>query len=58
MKKLLSEIDFSDVLIFIGLALAGYGISLISVPATWIVVGIVLFLLGIFTAAPRRSNKS
>ncbi len=57
MKKFLASLDGSDVMTFGGLALAGYGIGQISVPAALIVVGTVLFLLGILTAFPRRAIK-
>jgi hypothetical protein len=57
MKRFLGWFDLSDLLIFGGLGLVGYGISLLSVPIAWIVVGMALFFLGIFTAIPRISRS-
>ena len=39
-------LDLRDVFVFGGLACAVHGVSLLSVPAAWIVGGTVLFLLG------------
>lgn len=57
MKRIFSEIDLSDVQTYGGLALLGYGISLLSVPVAWIVVGAALFFIGLFTAIPGRPSK-
>jgi hypothetical protein len=58
MKKFLTQLDASDVMTFGGLALTGYGISLISLPAALIAVGTVLLGLGIYTAIPRGAKKA
>ena len=42
--------DFYDGVALIGLAMVGYGIYLISLPAAWIVVGAALILLGVLGA--------
>lgn len=51
MKKLLAKIfaavDLRDVFVFGGLAAVGYGIAQIHVPAAWIVVGAIVFVLGV-----------
>lgn len=51
MKKLLAKIfaavDLRDTFVFGGLAAVGYGIAQIHVPAAWIVVGAVVFALGV-----------
>jgi hypothetical protein len=57
MRKFLTRLDVSDALTFMGLALVGYGIYLISFPVALIVVGSILFLIGIFTAFPWKVNK-
>jgi len=41
------DIDLNDWFTFGGLAAAGYGIAQIHVPSAWIVVGTVLFLIGV-----------
>lgn len=41
------EVDLRDVFVFGGLASAVYGVSGFSVPAAWIVAGVVLFVLGV-----------
>ena len=53
MKKIFTGLDASDLMTFGGLALAGFGIGLFSVPVSLIVVGAILFGLGVFTAYPR-----
>jgi hypothetical protein len=58
MKKFFSQIDASDVMTYGGLALAGSGIALISPPVALIVVGTVLFSLGIMTAISWGAKKS
>lgn len=38
--------DWSDALVFLGAAAAVYGVSLIYIPAAWIVGGLILVGLG------------
>jgi hypothetical protein len=57
MKKIFTLLDASDVMTYGGLTLAGVGISMISLPVALVVVGAVLFLLGIFTAIPWGAKK-
>jgi hypothetical protein len=57
MKKIFTQLDASDVMTYGGLALAGYGISLISLPVALIVVGAVLLCLGLFTSIPWGAKK-
>lgn len=45
-QKITAIIDFKDILMFIGLAMAGKGIYMVYPPAMWFVVGIFLVYLG------------
>jgi hypothetical protein len=47
LKQLLPDIDARDVLVFGGIAAAGYGIGMIYPPAAWIFCGLALFWLGV-----------
>jgi len=47
MKRLLSSIDFNDVLILLGLGMLGWGLSGISLYMAAGVVGAVLMLIGL-----------
>ena len=47
LKRLRPDIDLRDVLVFGGIAAAGYGISMIYPPAAWIFCGLALFWLGV-----------
>jgi hypothetical protein len=49
MKKLFEKIDSKDVLLFGGLSMTGVGVGAIYPAAALIVVGAVLFGLGIFS---------
>lgn len=39
--------DLRDVFVFGGVGMVGYGISLVSPPAAWVVVGLSFFWLGV-----------
>lgn len=47
LKRLRSPVDLRDVLVFGGIACAGYGIGLIYPPAAWIFCGLAIFWLGV-----------
>ncbi len=47
LKRLRPDIDIRDVLVFGGIAAAGYGINMIYPPASWIFCGLALFWLGV-----------
>ncbi len=46
-KRLNPKIDLRDAFVFGGIASVGYGISLLSPPAAFVVVGLAFFWLGI-----------
>jgi hypothetical protein len=46
LQTLAREVDLRDVFVFGGLASTVYGVSGFSVPAAWIVAGVVVFALG------------
>ena len=47
LKRLRPDIDLRDVLVFGGIGMVGYGISMVSPPAAWVVVGLASFWLGV-----------
>lgn len=47
MKTLSQAIDMRDVITFGGLGMLGYGLHLVCPPAAWVVVGCLLFWLGV-----------
>lgn len=47
MKDALQVVDIRDLFCFGGLAMVGYGTHQIYPPAAWIVVGVVLYWIGI-----------
>jgi hypothetical protein len=55
--KIFNRADTSDMLAFSGLAMAGAGLWMISLPLALVVVGAVLFGLGLFTAFPRGAKQ-
>ncbi len=50
MKKLLSSVDFFDVIAFLGFAGLSIGIGMVSIKVMFIVVGILLMVFGLFGA--------
>lgn len=48
-KPIIDAIELRDCFCFAGLAACVYGVSMIYVPAAWIVAGVVLFWLGVRT---------
>lgn len=46
-RRLWPDIDLRDLLVFGGIASAGYGISLVYPPAAWIFCGLASFWLGV-----------
>jgi hypothetical protein len=47
LRRLVPDIDIRDVLVFGGIAAAGYGVGMIYPPAAWIFCGLALFWLGV-----------
>lgn len=47
LKQLLPNIDMRDVLVFGGIAAAGYGIGMVYPPAAWVFCGLAFFWLGV-----------
>lgn len=47
LKHFLPDIDVRDVLVFGGIAAAGYGIGMVYPPAAWIFCGLAFFWLGV-----------
>lgn len=47
LKRLRSPVDLRDLMVFGGIGMVGYGISLVHPPAAWVVVGVSLFWLGV-----------
>lgn len=45
--QVLARVDLRDVFVFSGLGAVGYGIAQMHVPTAWIVMGTVIFLLGV-----------
>jgi hypothetical protein len=46
-QNLSDVLNLRDVFVFSGLAAVGYGVAQVSVPAAWVVVGGIVFLLGV-----------
>lgn len=46
-KRLTPDIDVRDTCVFGGIGMVGYGISLLSPAAAWVVVGLAFFWLGV-----------
>ena len=46
-KRLHSGVDLRDLCVFGGIGMVGHGISLVSPPAAWVVVGLAFFWLGV-----------
>jgi hypothetical protein len=46
----MSRFDGSDILIFFGMILMGYGLYLIWQPLTPLIIGLIIFGLGVFGA--------
>lgn len=46
-KRLRSPIDLRDCLVFGGIGMVGYGLSMIFLPASFIFCGLALFWLGV-----------
>ncbi len=40
--------DFSDFLVLTGLATLGYGVYLLNIPAAFVVIGLIIFVFGIW----------
>ena len=49
-RKILSAVDLKDILMLIGLAMAGRGIYMVYPPAAWFVIGTFIIYLGWPTA--------
>lgn len=47
LARIVPEMDMRDVLVFGGIASAGYGIGMIYPPAAWVFCGVMAFWLGI-----------
>lgn len=50
-------IDGNDILIFVGLVFMGYGLYLIWIPLTPLVIGLLLVLFGVIGAWRKGPNK-
>ena len=46
-RQVLPAVELRDSFVFGGLAMVGYGLHAIYPPASWIVVGAVLFIMGV-----------
>ena len=47
LKRHIPNIDLRDVLVFGGIAAAGYGIGMVYPPAAWVFCGLAFFWLGV-----------